>query len=131
MYFDNRFLMRYLGTGRKIKVYVNQEYVTITSLDDLLNPDMGYGYTIYGEPRTFDYKDIENVMSGTQIYTIDDLQKYGEKYTVGGEDAGEEEDADADADEGGEEEEAGDEEGGEEEEAGDEEGGDEIGRAHV
>jgi len=74
-YFDNQYLLQYLLSGAsELKVFADDEYYTISSADDLLDPDVGHGYDIYGEHDTFDYKMIDHVMVNGQIFTLAQLQ---------------------------------------------------------
>lgn len=73
-YFDNKFLMHYINLNSNLKVYVDQEYYEITDAYDISDPNVGYGYTIYGEPRKFDYKEIQQIMVGDRVFTLDQLQ---------------------------------------------------------
>ena len=74
-YFDNKFLMYYLNLDTDLKVYVNGEYLDIADAYDVSDPKTGYGYTIYGETRKFDYRDIEHVMFGNKTFNLDQLEK--------------------------------------------------------
>jgi hypothetical protein len=74
-YFDNKFLMYYLNLEIDLKVYVNGEYLQITDAYDVSDPNVGYGYTIYGEPRKFDYREIEHIMVGNKTFNLDQLEK--------------------------------------------------------
>ncbi len=77
-YFDNKFLMYYLNLETDLKVYVDGEYLDIADAYDVSDPDVGYGYTIYGESRRFDYRDIEHIMIGNKTFNLDQLEKaYG------------------------------------------------------
>jgi len=79
-YFDNKFLMYYLNLEVDLKVYVNGEYLQISDAYDVSDPTVGYGYTIYGEPRKFDYREIEHIMVGNKTFNLDQLEKaYGSK----------------------------------------------------
>lgn len=73
-YFDNKFLMHYLNLDSDLKVYVDQEYYQIADAYDISDPKVGYGYTIYGEPRKFDYKQIQQIMVDDRVFTLDQLQ---------------------------------------------------------
>lgn len=72
-YFDNEFLVKYLNSGVDLKVYVNSEYLDIADAYDVENPNVGYGYTVYGEPRKFDYRAITQIMINGKVFTLDQL----------------------------------------------------------
>lgn len=74
-FFDNEFLKRYLETGSKIKVFVDQEYIIIASPEDVADPTVGTGYTLYGEPREFDYRAVDAIKINTTVFTVDQLQQ--------------------------------------------------------
>jgi flagellar biosynthesis GTPase FlhF len=74
-YFDNKFLMYYLNLDTDLKVYVNGEYLDISDAYDVSDPFKGFGYTIYGESRQFDYRDIEHLMIGNKTFNLDQLEK--------------------------------------------------------
>lgn len=79
-YFDNKFLMNYLNLETELKVYVDSEYYTIADAYDISDPEVGYGYTVYGEPRKFDYRAIQHIMVNGKTFTLEQLQQaYGEK----------------------------------------------------
>jgi hypothetical protein len=73
-YFDNKFLMYYLNLDTDLKVYVNGEYLDIANAYDVSDASEGFGYTIYGESRKFDYRDIEHIMIGNKTFNLDQLQ---------------------------------------------------------
>lgn len=73
-YFDNHYLMQYLMAGADVRVYVDQDYYDISSADDLLDPDEGTGFTIYGEPYKFDYKQIEHIIVNGNVIDLEALQ---------------------------------------------------------
>tara|TARA_B100000497_G_scaffold63612_1_gene71867 strand:- start:12777 stop:13274 length:498 start_codon:yes stop_codon:yes gene_type:complete len=74
-YFDNTYLLQYLLSGvSELKVFADGEYYIISSADDLLDPDIGHGYDIYGEHDTFDYKMIDHIIVNGQPFTINQLQ---------------------------------------------------------
>lgn len=73
-YFDNKFLMYYLNLETDLKVYVNGEYLDVADAYDISDPHTGYGYTIYGESRKFDYRDIEHIMFGNKTFNLDQLE---------------------------------------------------------
>jgi hypothetical protein len=78
-YFDNKFLMYYLNLETDLKVYVNGEYLDIADAYDVSDSNVGYGYTIYGEPRKFDYRNIEHIMFGNRTFNLDQLAAAYEK----------------------------------------------------
>jgi len=81
-YFDNKFLMHYLNLGVDLKVYVDNEYYDVADAYDISDPNIGYGYTIYGEPRQFDYRAIDHIMINDKTFSIDQLQSaYSKQYT--------------------------------------------------
>jgi hypothetical protein len=72
-YFDNEFLVKYLNSGIDLKVYVNSEYLDVADAYDVADPKVGYGYTVYGEPRKFDYRAIDQIMINGKVFTLDQL----------------------------------------------------------
>lgn len=72
-YFDSDFLVKYLNSGVDLKVYVNSEYLDIADAYDIADPNIGYGYTVYGEPRRFDYRAIQQIMVNDKVFTLDQL----------------------------------------------------------
>jgi hypothetical protein len=72
-YFDSDFLVKYLNSGIDLKVYVNSEYLDIADAYDVADSEVGYGYTVYGEPRKFDYRAIDQIMINGKVFTLDQL----------------------------------------------------------
>lgn len=75
VYFDNAFLRYYLNLDTDLKVFVDGGYLDIADAYDIANPNIGIGYTIYGTPVRFDYRDIEHIMFGNRTFTLDQLEK--------------------------------------------------------
>ncbi len=73
-YFDNEFLQQYLDTGTKLKVYVDSEWYDIPEKSDVSDKVDGIGYTQYGQPHYFDYRDVEQIKAGNKVFTLDMLQ---------------------------------------------------------
>jgi len=96
-YFDSNFLVKYLNSGVDLKVYVNSEYLDIADAYDIANPNVGYGYTIYGEPRRFDYRAIDQIMINDKVFTLDQLAT---AYNVKDGDEGKDEESSEDKPEG-------------------------------
>lgn len=88
-YFDNQYLKRFIDAGHELKVFVDGIYLTITNSIDVAEPTVGYGIDVDGELREFDYRYIEQIKFGDNIYTKDMLQK-AEKDARQQSDAGEE-----------------------------------------
>jgi hypothetical protein len=74
-YIDNEYLKQYLQTGQNISVLVNKEYLAIADESDVESSDEGVGYNTYGKAQKFDYKAIEAVKIGPNIYTLDQLNQ--------------------------------------------------------
>lgn len=75
VYFDNAFLRHYLNLETDLKVFVNGGYLDIADAYDIADPNIGIGYTIYGTPVKFDYRDIEHIMIGNRTFDLDQLEK--------------------------------------------------------
>lgn len=73
-FFDNQFLAKYLEQGLDLKVYVDNEFYSIPTLDDLESPITATGYSLEGDPHIIAYSDIQQVKAGTHSLTIDQLQ---------------------------------------------------------
>ena len=69
--FNNVILGQYVLTGVPIKVYVDGRFLTITSIDDVEDPIIGFGMDENGQMIQFSYIEVEKLLiSGNEI-TID------------------------------------------------------------
>lgn len=74
IYFDSDFLKQYLTQHKKVKVFVDNDVLTITDVDDISNSKTGSGIDAHGNMNMFDYQDIIKIQVGANIITIDTLQ---------------------------------------------------------
>lgn len=74
-YFDNEYLRQYLQTGQTVSVMVNKEYLVVADEADVESPEEGIGYNTYGKPQRFNYKAVEAIKIGSNIYTLDQLNQ--------------------------------------------------------
>ena len=89
--FNNVIIGQFALTGVSLKVYVNGVFLTITDVEDVEDPNMGFGMDVDGEMHPFNYKQVEKlVVSGNDV-TIDTYNKGMEAKFKGGEEAPEEE----------------------------------------
>lgn len=86
-FFDSKFLNQYLQQGIDLKVYVDGDYFTVADASDLESATYGVGYDTNGKPHIFDYRSVEQVKTGNNIFTLDQLQTTvsGEAPPEGGE----------------------------------------------
>ncbi len=94
-YFDGEYLKKYLNKHSDLQVFVDSDFYTITSEDDISNPEFGVGYDLSGQPHEFDYRFIEYIKIGDVTFTKEQLQKS----LAGEEDASDEPKQDADTEE--------------------------------
>lgn len=73
-FFDNKYLQQYLDSKRPLKIYVDQTWYEITSMDELKDPVDGIASDEFGATHYFDYRDIEQVKIGNNTITQDMLQ---------------------------------------------------------
>lgn len=73
-YFDAKYLKKYIDQKMNPKVFVNGRFVTISDLSDLESEVTGVGYDEYGNPKLFQYRDIEKIKVGKETIDIDQLQ---------------------------------------------------------
>jgi len=88
--FNNVIIGQFVLTGVPIKVYVGGQYLTITDIDDVEDPTMGFGMDERGRMNHFDYRNIETLLiSGNEV----DLDTYNKGMGAEEEDSTEEEPA--------------------------------------
>ena len=73
-YFDSKYLLQYVDSEAKLKVFVNGQWLSIADKTDVDDPSVGVGYTNSGNSVIFDYRDIEQVKAGKNQMTLDQLQ---------------------------------------------------------
>jgi hypothetical protein len=71
--FDNTIIAQYAMTGVPLKVYVSNQYLTITDASDVENPIIGHGMEPNGEMEPFSYQDIDHLLVADNII---DLETY-------------------------------------------------------
>ncbi len=74
-YFTNILLQQYFVTRVPLKVFVQGEYLKIVDVDDLDDNMYGYGMKMNGEMEPFDYREIEQIMVGKNVFTLDQVNK--------------------------------------------------------
>lgn len=74
-YFDSKELKKYLDTKAKLKVFVDGQWLKISSVEDIEDAEVGVGQTNAGESIIFDYRDIQQVKAGQRQMSVDQLQK--------------------------------------------------------
>lgn len=79
-YFDNQYLAQYLDQGRELMVFVNGDFLELSSLGDLQDPITGVGYDSEGGMHKFNYKDIEKIKSGAFYLDMAGLTKQLDTY---------------------------------------------------
>ena len=85
--FNNVIIGQFALTGVSLKVYVSGIFLTITDVDDVEDPNMGFGMSTDGEMHPFNYNQVEKlVVSGNDV-TIDTYNKGMEAKFKGGEEA--------------------------------------------
>ena len=85
--FNNVIIGQFALTGISLKVYVSGIFLTITDVDDVEDPNMGFGMSTDGEMHPFNYNQVEKlVVSGNDV-TIDTYNKGMEAKFKGGEEA--------------------------------------------
>ena len=88
--FNNVILGQFVLTGVPIKVYVNNQFLIITDIDDIEDPTMGFGMDERGRMKHFDYRNIERLsVSGNEV----DLDTYNKGMGAKEEEPAEEEPA--------------------------------------
>ena len=74
-YFTNILLQQYFVTRVPLKVFVQGEYLKIVDVEDLDDTMYGYGMKMNGEMEPFDYREIEQIMVGKNVFTLDQVNK--------------------------------------------------------
>lgn len=74
-YFNNVILGQFVLTGVNIKVFVNDDYLTITDAEDIEDPIFGFGMDVNGGMVPFDYRTVEHILVGNNIITLDTYNK--------------------------------------------------------
>lgn len=74
-YFDNVTLGQFALTGVTTKVFVNDDYLTITDVDDIEDPFFGFGMDVNGSMVPFDYRNIDHLLVGNNTITLDTYNK--------------------------------------------------------
>jgi len=83
-YFNNEYLRQYLhANAGPVKVYVDNDYYTISDDSDLAKTDVGVAYDAMGKPKVFNYQQVQAVRVGNMEFTFDQLQA-----SMGAEDKG-------------------------------------------
>ncbi len=84
-YFNNTIIGQYVLTKVPVKVYANGRFLIITGVDDIDDPEMGFGMDENGQMRHFDYTAVEFLsVQGNKV----DIKTYNdgmEKAFSGGE----------------------------------------------
>lgn len=93
-YFTNILLQQYFVTRVPLKVFVQGEYLKIVDVDDLDDNMYGYGMKMNGEMEPFDYREIEQIMVGKNVFTLDKINKaLGDKTSKDSKSGGSEKDS--------------------------------------
>ena len=85
--FNNVIIGQFALTGISLKVYVSGIFLTITDVDDVEDPNMGFGMSTDGEMHPFNYKQVEKLVVAGNDVTIDTYNKGMEAKFKGGEEA--------------------------------------------
>ena len=91
-YFNNTIIGQYVLTKVPVKVYADGRFLTITDVDDVEDPTMGFGMDENGAMRHFDYTAVEFLsVQGNKV----DIETYNKgmeaKFSGGGEEEKKEE----------------------------------------
>ena len=101
-FFNNNIIGQYVLTRVPVKVYVDGRFLTITDVDDIEDPLMGFGMDENGAMKHFAYSSIEHLLIHGNKVDIETYNKGMAAAFGGGEEKGTEKKAD-DKEEGGEE----------------------------
>jgi hypothetical protein len=69
--FDNTIIAQYAMTGVPLKVYVSNQYLTITDASDVENPLIGHGMLPSGEMAPFSYPSVEHLLVANNIINLE------------------------------------------------------------
>ena len=88
-YFNNTIIGQYVLTKVPVKVYANGRFLIITDVDDVEDPNMGFGMDENGAMRHFDYTAVDFLsVQGNKV----DIETYNKgmaaAFSKGGDDAG-------------------------------------------
>jgi len=98
--FNNVIIGQFALTGVSLKVYVNGVFLIITDVEDVEDPNMGFGMDVDGEMHPFNYKQVEKLIVAGNDVTIDTYNKGMEAKFKGGEESPEEEPKEEEEEEG-------------------------------
>jgi hypothetical protein len=73
--FNNVIIGQFVLTGVPIKVYVDGRYLTITDVDDVEDPTMGFGMDENGSMHHFNYLAVERLLVQGNEVTLDTYNK--------------------------------------------------------
>jgi hypothetical protein len=95
--FNNVILGQFVLTGVPVKVYTNGRFLTITDVEDVEDPIMGFGMDENGAMRHFQYSAIEKLSVQGNEVTLDTYnQGMEDKFSGGDEDKEDEEEEEKD-----------------------------------
>jgi len=74
-FFNNNIIGQYVLTRVPVKVYVDGRFLTITDVDDIEDPLMGFGMDENGSMKHFAYTSVEHLLIHGNMVTIDTYNK--------------------------------------------------------
>ena len=74
-FFNNNIIGQYVLTRVPVKVYVEGRFLTITDIDDIEDPLMGFGMDENGAMKHFTYTSVEHLLIHGNQVTIDTYNK--------------------------------------------------------
>ena len=85
--FSNVIIGQFVLTKVPVKVYVDNRYLTITDVDDVDDPEMGFGMDEDGAIQHFEYRLVQHLLINGNEVTLD-VYKKGMEDKFAGDDAG-------------------------------------------